>query len=73
MKVAGACLCGAVRYEIDSKIGPALNRHCKMCRKATGAAFRSRLAVPRKNFRWTTSEDLLTDLRFFPHHYADVL
>jgi len=31
-----------------------------MCRKATGAAFRSRVAVPRKNFRWLKGEELLT-------------
>jgi hypothetical protein len=56
----GSCLCGGVRYEIDGKFGPALNCHCSMCRKATGAAYRSRVAVPRKNFRWLTGEDLLT-------------
>jgi hypothetical protein len=58
--ITGSCLCGGVRYEIDGKIGPALNCHCSMCRKATGAAFRSRVAVPRMNFRWVTGEDLLT-------------
>ncbi|MGO9268581.1 MAG: GFA family protein [Candidatus Binataceae bacterium] len=31
-----------------------------MCRKASGAAFRSRVAVPRKNFRWLKGEALLT-------------
>jgi hypothetical protein len=58
--ITGSCLCGGVSYEIDGKIGPALNCPCSMCRKATGAAFRSRVAVPRKNFRWVTGEDLLT-------------
>lgn len=48
-----------VRYEIEGEIGPALN--CRsMCRKATGSAFRSRVAVPRRNFSWVTGEDLLT-------------
>ena len=36
--IRGSCLCGGVRYEIDGQIGPALNCHCSMCRKATGAA-----------------------------------
>ena len=58
--MTGSCLCGGVRYEIDGKIGPALNCHCSMCRKVTGAAFRSRMAVPRNNFRWVTGENLLT-------------
>ena len=58
--IAGSCLCGGIRYEIDGKIGPALNCHCSMCRKVTGAAFRSRVAVPTKHFRWIAGEDLLT-------------
>ena len=31
-----------------------------MCRKVTGAAFRSRVAVPSENFRWAAGENLLT-------------
>jgi hypothetical protein len=31
-----------------------------MCRKVTGAAFRSRVAVPSENFRWVSGEELLT-------------
>jgi hypothetical protein len=58
--ITGSCLCGGVRYEIEGKIGPALNCHCSTCRKATGAAFRSRVAVPSENFRWVSGEDLLT-------------
>jgi hypothetical protein len=58
--ISGSCLCGGVRYEIEEIIGPALNCHCSMCRKATGAAFRSRVAVSRKHFRWLTGEGLLT-------------
>jgi hypothetical protein len=58
--ITGSCLCGGVRYEIDGTIGLALNCHCSMCRKVTGAAFRSRVAVPTKNFRWLSGEDLLT-------------
>ena len=58
--IRGSCLCGGVRYEIEGQIGPALNCHCSMCRKATGAAYRSRVAVPHKNFRWLTGQDLLT-------------
>ena len=58
--ISGSCLCGGVRYEIEGEIGPALNCHCAMCRKATGAAFRSRMAVPRENFHWRQGEALLT-------------
>ena len=58
--ITGSCLCGGIRYQIDGRIGPALNCHCSMCRKATGAAFRSRVAVPRSTFRWIQGEQLLT-------------
>jgi hypothetical protein len=58
--ITGSCLCGGVRYEINGKIGPALNCHCSMCRKMTGAAFRSRVAIPSENFRWVEGENLLT-------------
>lgn len=56
----GSCLCGGVRYEIAGAIGPALNCHCSMCRKVTGAAFRSRVGVAAENFRWLSGEDLLS-------------
>jgi hypothetical protein len=58
--LTGSCLCGGIRYEIEGAIGPALNCHCSMCRKVTGAAFRSRVAVPAANFKWTSGEELLT-------------
>ena len=58
--ISGSCLCGRVTYEIEGEIGPALHCHCSMCRKVTGAAFRSRVAVPTANFRWTSGEELLT-------------
>jgi hypothetical protein len=41
----GSCLCGGVRYEISGALSKALNCHCSMCRKAHGAAFRSRARV----------------------------
>ena len=41
----GSCLCGSVRYEIDGPLDGAMNCHCSMCRKAHGAAFRSRAGI----------------------------
>ena len=37
----GSCLCGVVRYRIDAPIDELTHCHCKMCRKAHGAAFAS--------------------------------
>jgi hypothetical protein len=55
----GSCLCGGVRYDIRGALHGALNCHCNMCRKAHGAAFRSRAGVRAKEFRWTQGEDLV--------------
>jgi hypothetical protein len=56
----GSCLCGGVRYEITGPLSGALNCHCSMCRKAQGAAFRSRARVRAADFRWVQGEDLVS-------------
>lgn len=56
----GSCLCGGVRYQVDGPLLGALHCHCTMCRKAHGAAFRSRAAVKAADFRWVQGEELLT-------------
>ena len=53
----GSCLCGKVQYEIHGEIKNVLNCHCPMCRKAHGAAFRTRGGVSPKDFRWVSGED----------------
>jgi len=37
-----------------------------MCRKATGAAFRTRVAVPANSFRWVSGEGLLSGYESSP-------
>ena len=56
----GSCLCGGVRYEINGPLHGALNCHCSMCRKAHGAAFRTRASVKATDFRWVQGEELVT-------------
>ena len=56
----GSCLCGGVQYEIWGELSGALNCHCSMCRKAHGAAFRSRASVGVADFRWVRGAHLLT-------------
>jgi len=56
----GSCLCRSVRYEIDGPLDGAMNCHCSMCRKAHGAAFRSRAGISAKDFRWVSGEGLIT-------------
>jgi hypothetical protein len=56
----GSCLCGGVRYEINGPLSYPLNCHCSMCRKAHGAAFRSRARVKADDFRWMQGAELVT-------------
>jgi hypothetical protein len=58
----GSCLCGEIQFEINGKLYEPLNCHCSMCRKAQGAAFRSRARVRSGDFRWIAGERLLTFL-----------
>lgn len=57
--ITGSCLCSGIAFEIDGPLSQALNCHCSMCRKAQGAAFRSRARVLASNFRLTRGAELL--------------
>jgi hypothetical protein len=55
----GSCLCRAMQYEISGPLGRIVHCHCSMCRKATGAAFRTRASVRSDRFRWLQGEERL--------------
>lgn len=55
----GSCLCGVVRFEVDSFDPQAGHCHCSMCRKFHGASFATIASVPRAGFRWTGGEEAL--------------
>ena len=48
--MAGGCLCGAVRYEVERPGEGVSHCHCEMCRKASGAAFVTWLGVAHDKF-----------------------
>lgn len=60
MTQKGRCLCGGVSYEIRGPLTGLLNCHCSDCRKAHGAAFRTRASVQTKDFVWICGQNLLT-------------
>ena len=60
--VTGACLCGAVRFEIEAFVGPFELCHCSRCRKASGSAFVAGIGVRARHFGWISGESLV---RFF--------
>lgn len=58
--IKGSCLCGNVAFEIRGPLSGALNCHCTMCRKAHGAAFRSRAQAASGDFVWVRGADSVT-------------
>ena len=56
----GSCLCGGITYEISAPLTDVINCHCSMCRKAHGAAFRTRASVRIADFTFLSGEELLT-------------
>jgi hypothetical protein len=57
--IHGSCLCGGVKFEIAGPLTAPLNCHCSQCRKQHGSAFRSRVRVQAKDFRWLHGEHLV--------------
>ena len=57
--IHGSCLCGGVEFEIAGPLTAPLNCHCSQCRRQHGAAFRSRVRVQAKDFRWLKGEHLV--------------
>ena len=53
----GQCLCGDIRWEFDGEPYCAYNCHCKMCRKAHGAAFGTYWFLKKDKFRWLNGSD----------------
>ena len=64
MKQNGSCLCGEVRYEIDSDFKLAMNCHCGFCRKAHAAPYVTAALVPLKGLNITSGESKVKKYSF---------
>lgn len=64
--LAGSCLCGAIRYEVEGGLGPIGHCHCRTCRKAHAAAFATTSRVARARFRWSSGEALVASFESSP-------
>ncbi len=53
MEWTGRCLCGAVRYRATANPLRAVNCHCNICRRTSGAAFLTFVHFPVAAFTWT--------------------
>jgi hypothetical protein len=65
----GRCLCGAVKYEIDGKVGPIIFCHCSHCRKANGSAFLAAAPVSKEGFRLLSGSETLKEYESSPGVY----
>jgi hypothetical protein len=57
--LAGACECGAVRYEVADAFLYAANCHCSHCRASTGSAFKAFAGIERSKLAITSGRDAL--------------
>lgn len=53
---SGACLCGALRYEVDGPLQSGMHCHCSRCRKHHGAPFATFLFAAASSVRWQAGE-----------------
>ncbi|MCL6417677.1 GFA family protein [Aestuariirhabdus sp. Z084] len=56
-KVTGACLCGAVTFELKKEFQQFHLCHCKQCQKISGSAHVSNLFTRPENICWLTGVD----------------
>lgn len=52
----GACLCGALAYEVEGPFDLLAHCHCSMCRKHHGAPFATFVGASASGFRWLRGE-----------------
>ena len=57
--LAGRCLCGAVRYEVEDAFEYAVNCHCSQCRRTTGSAFKPLAGIRAEKARLIAGADRL--------------
>ena len=58
--IAGSCLCGGVRFELEKVVGPFELCHCRRCRKVSGSAFLAGVYVRSADFRLLSGKDLIS-------------
>ena len=58
--IHGACLCGAVRYDIHGSFEVMSHCQCSMCRKHHGAAFATFVSVPHGAFQWVSGQEAVS-------------
>lgn len=55
-RIAGSCLCGAVRFELSPPFNRMMHCHCMRCRKGTGTGHATNLYLQPTQLHWTSGE-----------------
>ena len=58
--LSGACMCGAIQYEIEGRPRFMYQCHCGKCRAASGASFVTNLVVDAERFKVTAGKKKLS-------------
>ncbi len=59
-ELAGGCLCGSVKYQINQAPTEFYFCHCKQCQKVTGSSFAANMIAKPEDVEWLLGEDILT-------------
>lgn len=57
--LGGSCLCGAVRYEVETPFARFAHCYCSRCRKTSGAGRSSNLVVAPGQLHWISGSELV--------------
>jgi hypothetical protein len=64
MEITGSCYCNAVQFRVNDAPRSVVNCHCNFCRKHSGAAFSTYVAVPEAALEITSGADFLSTFQF---------
>jgi hypothetical protein len=68
-RLTGQCLCGDLVYSVEDAFAYALNCHCSLCRRTTGAAFKPLAGIARDRLELTRgAEDVVLRFGDGPDH-----
>lgn len=64
MITTGSCLCGNFTWQVNGEPHMTYNCHCKICRKAHGAAFATYWFVTSEKFKWINAPFTITRITY---------
>ena len=60
MEFSGSCFCNAVQFKVSGAPKAVVNCHCNFCRKHSGAAFSTYVAVPETELEIIAGADFIS-------------